>query len=101
MSTTEGYIRYAEQYYRALPCDWISCALKPLEQQKKVAEMHKIFDRQKNQQNAVFEAVDTNLSFCQKWARRDLNSRPTGYQPVAPTDLSYGPRCEGDNTLFL
>jgi hypothetical protein len=26
-----------------------------------------------------------------KWARRDLNSRPTGYQPVAPTDLSYGP----------
>ena len=29
----------------------------------------------------------------EKWARRDLNSRPTGYQPVAPTDLSYGPRC--------
>ena len=26
-----------------------------------------------------------------RWARRDLNSRPTGYQPVAPTDLSYGP----------
>lgn len=29
----------------------------------------------------------------ERWARRDLNSRPTGYQPVAPTDLSYGPRC--------
>ena len=26
-----------------------------------------------------------------KWARRDLNPRPTGYEPVAPTKLSYGP----------
>ena len=89
-TTTEAYIRYAEQYYRALPVDWISCALKPLE---KMAEMHKNFDRQKNQQNAIFGAVDTHRSCNRKWARRDLNSRPTGYQPVAPTDLSYGPRC--------
>jgi len=101
MSTTEGYIRYAEQYYRVLPVDWISCALKPLEQEK-VAEMHRIFDGQKNQQSAVFEAVDTHLSCCSGWARRDLNSRPTGYQPVAPTDLSYGPRVlKRGNTLFL
>lgn len=28
MATTEGYIRYAEQYYRELPADWIACALK-------------------------------------------------------------------------
>ena len=25
------------------------------------------------------------------WARRDLNSRPPGYQPGAPAGLSYGP----------
>ena len=88
MSTTEGYIRYAEQYYKDLPFDWISCVLKPL---KKVAGTHKIFDRQKNQQSAIFGAVDTHLSCKGEWARRDLNSRPTGYQPVAPANLSYGP----------
>ena len=27
------------------------------------------------------------------WARGDLNARPTGYEPVAPTRLSYGPTC--------
>ena len=27
-----------------------------------------------------------------KWARRDLNSRPPGYQPGAPTNLSYEPK---------
>ena len=31
MSTTEGYIRYAEQYYHDLPVDWIDCALKSTE----------------------------------------------------------------------
>ena len=35
------------------------------------------------------------------WARRDLNSRPPGYQPGAPTNLSYEPQVEADNTLFL
>ena len=27
-----------------------------------------------------------------KWARPDLNRRPSGYQPDAPAKLSYGPR---------
>ena len=26
-----------------------------------------------------------------KWAQGDLNPRPTGYEPVALTRLSYGP----------
>ena len=26
-----------------------------------------------------------------KWAQGDLDSRPSGYQPDAPTRLSYGP----------
>ena len=29
INTTENYIRYAEQYYRQLPEDWIALALKP------------------------------------------------------------------------
>lgn len=29
ITTTESYIRYAEQFYNQLPVDWISCALKP------------------------------------------------------------------------
>ena len=29
ITTTENYIRYAEQYYRQLPEDWIALALKP------------------------------------------------------------------------
>ncbi len=29
ITTTESYIRYAEQYYRQLPVDWIAAALKP------------------------------------------------------------------------
>lgn len=35
MATTEGYLRYAEQYYRTLPVDWITHALKPALNQKK------------------------------------------------------------------
>jgi len=50
-TTTEGYIGYSEQYYRALPVDWISCDLKPL---KKVAETHKNFDRQKKSTECHF-----------------------------------------------
>ena len=29
ITTTEGYIRYTEQYYQQLPEDWISLILKP------------------------------------------------------------------------
>ncbi|RLF42777.1 MAG: hypothetical protein DRN18_01745 [Thermoplasmata archaeon] len=29
ITTTESYIRYAEQYYQQLPIDWIAAALKP------------------------------------------------------------------------
>jgi len=61
MATTEGYIRYAEQYYRELPVDWISCALKS--QYETVTGMHKENGyKEEVQQNAVFETVDTQLS---------------------------------------
>jgi|TARA_B110000196_G_scaffold63182_1_gene52852 hypothetical protein len=29
-----------------------------------------------------------------EWARQDLNLRPPGYQPGAPTNLSYPPKGE-------
>lgn len=29
IKTTEGYIRYAKQYYNQIPVDWIAAALKP------------------------------------------------------------------------
>src|SRR5207302_9060619 len=32
-----------------------------------------------------------NGSRARKWARPDLDWRPSGYQPDAPTRLSYGP----------
>ena len=71
MSTTEGYIKYAEQYYKSLSVDWISCALKS----PNVTGVHMDdFDNLKNQQTAIFGPVGT-LPFCKGvWARRDLNS---------------------------
>jgi integrase len=66
MKTTEGYIRYAEQYYHELPVDWIACALKS---HKNVRGKH----RQKNQQNAFLGSVEPILSERVKWACPNLN----------------------------
>ena len=94
MATTEGYIKHAENYYRGFPVDWIACAPKSTEDT--MTGLHKENGyKGENQQTADFESVDTLSSSCEKWARRDLNSRPPGYQPGAPTNLSYGPDRRG------
>lgn len=37
-----------------------------------------------------------------EWAKQDLNLRPPGYQPGAPTSLSYPPKGEpGDSRLGI
>jgi integrase len=64
MSSTEEYIKYAEEYFRDFPVDWISCSLKPITK-KSLAGMYK----NKNyigeiQQNAFFGSVETLPSRC-------------------------------------
>ena len=86
LATTEGYIKYAERYYRDFPVDWIACALKSF-----MTGMHRENGNVKNQQNAFLGSVGNVFSCWRLWARRDLNSRPPGYQPGAPTNLSYEP----------
>jgi hypothetical protein len=61
MATTEGYIKYAEQYYRDFPVDWIACTLKSYN--KNMAGMHKENGyNYKIQQNHLFESVNNNYS---------------------------------------
>jgi integrase len=85
LSATEGYIRYAEQYYRELPVDWISYALKlhAISARGKRNENQEKNDG-KNQQTAILGSVAGIFSEKDQWARQDLNLRPTGYEPVAP-----------------
>jgi len=66
MAATEGYIKYAEEYYHDFPVDWISCAMKsPTD--KSVTKMHKnrIY-KGEVQQNAISRAVDILPSCCQE-----------------------------------
>jgi site-specific recombinase XerD len=74
MATTEGYIKHAEKYYRSLPVDWLSCALKP---NLNMAGMHKKNNMEKNQQIPKMGSVETNPSCWSERAGRDL-LRPTG-----------------------
>jgi len=107
-STTENYIKFAENYYRIDPYDWLSTVLKFHPNSKK---MKKAMGRQygtgqkiprsngavetkvqpKNRQTTKKRLLRSNPSWRCSWARRDLNSWPPGYQPGAPTNLSYGP----------
>ena len=54
---------------------------------------------EKSKQGQKNLRFDWKLSERREWARRDLNSRPPGYQPGAPTNLSYGPN-EGTYYCF-
>ena len=74
MATTEGYIKHAEKYYRSLPVDWISCALKPTQN---MAGMHKKNNEAKIQQIPFLRPVETIPSCKPERAGRHLNS-PTG-----------------------
>ncbi len=59
MATTEGYIKYAEEYYRDFPVDWISCALKsPTDKMVTGMYKNKIY-KGEVQQNVILGSVDT------------------------------------------
>lgn len=73
MTATEGYIKYAGQYYREFPVNWIARALKL--QNKNVTGMHKENGyKGEVQQTTDFKPVVNLLPRCKMWARRDLNS---------------------------
>src|SRR5207249_2949411 len=44
-----------------------------------------------NSRFSIRPASSTGKESAQEWARPDLDWRPSGYQPDAPTRLSYGP----------
>jgi len=85
IKVTENYIHYTEMYYHQYRNSCIHSALRSPRCCVRGKHEGKPEFGKKQQLSPQIVPVE------KVWARRDLNSRPTGYQPVAPTDLSYGP----------
>ncbi len=91
--TTEKYIKFAEKYYINDRFYWLSAVLKfhpssnrmkDLMKQQNWLEKEMITRLPTNGQNGV-NAVSLP-SVRDRWARPDLNRRPSGYEPDAPPD---------------
>ena len=98
ITTTESYIRYAQQFYRLAPYDWIKATLKS-----------RFKPGEKGSQDNFYETrhykngFDRNLSLRPEWARPNLYS-PTGENPVKTTQIFDGfgtPLAYLLNLLFL
>ena len=84
ITTTESYIRYAQQFYRLAPYDWIKATLKS-----------RFKPGEKGSQDSFYETrhdkngFDQNLSLRREWARRNLYNS-TGEKSIKTSQIFDG-----------